>query len=120
MPSCTTLPWFITAMRSDTAIASSWSCVTYTVRDREPPLQLADLLPHLDAQLGVEIRQRLVEQQHARPDDDRARERDALLLAARELAGELLLVAGEPDERQHVADRARRSRRRACARTRRP
>jgi hypothetical protein len=55
-------------------------------RDPERALQLADLVSHLYAQLGVEIGQRLVEQQHARPDDDRARERDALLLAAGELA----------------------------------
>ena len=61
-------------------------------------------MAHLDAELGVEIRQRFVEQQHARADDDRAGERDALLLAAGELAGELLLVSGETDLRQHVAD----------------
>jgi hypothetical protein len=57
--------------------------------DREPPLQVADLVPHLHAQLRVEVGQRLVEEQHARTDDDRARERDALLLAAGELAREL-------------------------------
>ena len=73
-------------------------------RDREPALQVPNFLSHLDAQLGVEVRQRLVEQQHARLDDDRARQRDALLLAARELAGKLLLVAGEADQREHLAD----------------
>ena len=35
---------------------------------------------------GVEVRQRLVEQQQMRPLDQRAGERDALLLAAGELA----------------------------------
>ena len=40
---------------------------------------------HLLAQLQVERAERLVEQQHARPVDERARERDALALAAREL-----------------------------------
>ena len=41
---------------------------------------------HLLAQLEVERAERLVEQQHARPVDQRARERDALPLAAGELA----------------------------------
>ena len=40
---------------------------------------------HLLAQLEVERAERLVEQQHARLVHERARERDALLLAAREL-----------------------------------
>ena len=48
---------------------------------------------HLLAQLQVERAERLVEQQHARAVDERARERDALLLAARELAR---LAAAEP------------------------
>jgi hypothetical protein len=37
--------------------------------------------------LRVEVRQRLVEQQHARLDHDGARQRDALLLAARSWLG---------------------------------
>ncbi len=36
-------------------------------RDAERPLQRPDLAAHLDAQLGVEIGERLVEQQHVRP-----------------------------------------------------
>ena len=76
-------------------------------RDRQALLQVANFLAHLHAQARVEVGQRLVEQQHARPDDDRARERDALLLAARELAGKLLLVARQPDQLQDFADRAR-------------
>ena len=40
---------------------------------------------HLLAQLQVERAERLVEQQHARLEHERTRERDALLLAAREL-----------------------------------
>jgi len=39
--------------------------------------------------LGVEVRRRLVEDQHARVRDDRARERDPLLLPARELRAAL-------------------------------
>ena len=72
-------------MRSQIVFASSWSCVTKIVVSAEPLLQVAQLAAHLDAHLGVEIGQRLVEQQHLRLDRDGARERDALLLAAGEL-----------------------------------
>jgi hypothetical protein len=54
-------------------------------------LQLADLLAHAPAQLGVEVGQRLVEQQHRRLQHQRARHRHALLLAARQLRGQALL-----------------------------
>ena len=63
-----------------------------------------DLGPHLDAQLGVEVRQRLVEQEQARMHDERARDRDALLLAARELRGIAILVARQLHELQHAPD----------------
>ena len=56
--------------------------------DAAAPLQDADLARHLLAQLGVEIGQRLVEQQHARLDRQRAGQCDALLLAAGKLAGQ--------------------------------
>ena len=49
-------------------------------------LELLDLLSGARAQLGVEVRQRLVEQEHGRLADQRARERDTLALAAGELA----------------------------------
>ena len=50
------------------------------------------------AQLGVEIGQRLVEQQHLRLQHERARHRDALLLAAGQFAGQAVAVAGQPDQ----------------------
>ena len=50
--------------------------------DAERLLDSADLDAHLLAQEGVQVRQRLVQQQHARLDDEAARQRDALLLAA--------------------------------------
>src|SRR2546427_333960 len=53
--------------------------------DAEFALQVANLLPHLLAQLRIEIRQRFVHQAHQRFRDDGAAKRDALLLAAREL-----------------------------------
>jgi hypothetical protein len=58
----------------------------------ELAMQAADLELHLLAQLLVERRERLVHQHHARLEHERARERDPLLLAARELLG---LAPGE-------------------------
>ena len=54
--------------------------------DAELALQALDLTAHLQPQLRVEIRQRLVHQERLRVADDRARERDTLALAARQLA----------------------------------
>ena len=51
-------------------------------------LQPLQLLAHLDAQLEVEVGQRLVEHQDARLEHQRAGDRDALLLAARKLRRE--------------------------------
>ena len=64
------------------------------------PLQL-DL--QLLAQLQVERAERLVEQERLRPVHDRARERDALALAAGELRRLAAAVALEPDERERLA-----------------
>ena len=87
-------PSSITTIRSASAIASSWLCVTWMKRDAELALQALQFLAHAHAQKRVERRQRLVEQQHLRLGDQRARQRDALLLAAGELRrqalGELL------------------------------
>ena len=58
-------------------------------------VQAAHLEAHLLAQVGVEIGQRLVEQQRLRLDDQRARQRDALLLAAGQFAG---IAVGERAE----------------------
>ena len=49
-------------------------------------MQLLDLEAHLHAQLGVEVGQRLVEQEHRRLAHDRAAHRHALPLAAGKLA----------------------------------
>ena len=51
-------------------------------RNADAVLNLADGVSHLDAQLRVEVGKRLIHQQHVRLDDNRAGERDALLLAA--------------------------------------
>jgi hypothetical protein len=49
-------------------------------------LQPFELGPHLDPELGIEIGQRLVEQEHPGRPDDRPRQRHSLALAARQLA----------------------------------
>jgi hypothetical protein len=63
-------------------------------------LQFADFLADAAAQLGVEIGERLVEEQHLRLQHQRTGDRDALLLAARELGRVAVLEALEADQRQ--------------------
>ena len=70
------------------------------------PDRLLDVLEldlHLLAELEVERAQRLVQQQHAGAVDERARERDALPLAARELARLALRELAEAHERERLA-----------------
>ena len=79
-------------------------------------LQLADLDAHFLPQLGVEIGQRLVEQQDVGLDHERAGERHALLLPARQFARQALRETLEPDEAQRLREPAGDLRRRApCA-----
>ena len=59
-------------------------------------------LHDVDGCRGVEVSGRLVGQQHLGAVDQRARDRDALLLTAGELVREPLLLAGEADEREHL------------------
>ena len=54
--------------------------------DAERLLELPDLGPHLHADLGVEVRQRLVEEEDVGVEHERSGEGDPLLLAAGELA----------------------------------
>ena len=72
-------------------------------RDPELELDAPDLLAQLDAHLRVERRERLVEQQHTRLDRERARERDALLHAARELVRVAVAGVAEADELEQLA-----------------
>ena len=55
-----------------------------------------DLVPELAPRLGIDAGGRLVEQQQPRLRQDAGAERQPLLPAARQLAGELVLRAGEP------------------------
>ena len=66
-------------------------------------LQLLDLAARLHAQLGVEVGERLVHQEHLRVAHERAAERDALLLAAGELARLAVQQRLELDRRRRAA-----------------
>ena len=74
-------------MSSANASTSAGSWVMSRIGKREARLQLAQLGAQAVAQRLVERGERLVEQQRARLGGERARERDALALAARELVG---------------------------------
>ncbi len=67
--------------------------------DAEAPLQVANLDAHAFAELGVEIGERLVEEEDVRLRGHGARQSHALLLSARELSG---LAAFEPAQAHHV------------------
>ena len=66
-------------------------------------LDALELDLHLLAELLVERPERLVEQEHARVHHQRPRERDALLLAAGEHRGAVLLAPGELHQLQRLA-----------------
>ena len=63
-----------------------------------------DFLAQRHADLGVECRQRLIKEEHARLRCQRARQRHALLLAAGHLEGEAFAESRQPDEVQHLLD----------------
>ena len=71
-------------------------------------LQRPDVVTDLAAQLGVEVRQGLVEQEHFRAQHDCAGHGDALLLSARQLAGHARFEAAEPDEAECLTGLCRR------------
>ena len=76
------------------------------VDERDPDLDLDPLQLDLErlAELQVERAERLVEEEHVGPVDEGPGERDALLLAARQLVRLALVVAGEVDEVERLAD----------------
>ena len=80
--------------------------VVRDVDEGDPDLALdaLQLDLHLLAQLQVERAERLVEQEDLRVVDDRARERDALALAAGELGGPPRAVAGQLDRLERLVD----------------
>ena len=83
--------------------------------DMDLVVQLAQPAPQLLADLGVERAERLVEQQDARLDGERARQRDALALAAGQLRRIAVAERAELDQIEQASRRARGSRPRAGA-----
>ncbi len=73
-------------------------------RRAEPRLQAGDVGAGLDAQLGVEVRERLVHQEHARLAHDRAPHRHPLALATGERLGLTVEVGLEVEQRSCLAD----------------
>ena len=71
---------------------------------RHPLVQLLHLRAHLHPQLGVEIGQRLVEQEYLRIAHDRAAHGDALALSARQLPRPARKVALDVEDSRSVLD----------------
>ena len=95
--------------------ASSWSWVTKIAVVSGGPQDLLDLVAHLRAQVGVEVREGLVEEQQRGRGRQRARHRHPLLLAAGQLVG----VAPRRSSPRPTRSRIRAPGRRAPARGRR-
>ena len=72
--------------------------------DAERAQQRVDLQAQRVAQLGIQRRQRLVEQQRARPDGDGAGQCHALPLTARELVDAAIGESRDLHHRQHLRD----------------
>ena len=72
-------------------------------RDLDLVLDPLELQLQLLAELQVERSERLVEEQHPRTVDERARQRHPLLLTTGELLRLAVLATGEVDELEHVA-----------------
>src|SRR3546814_8110750 len=59
---------------------------------------------HLDPELGVEVRQRFVEEKDCRLRRERPGDGDALLLAARDLGRIAVAQGGNAEQRQNLSD----------------
>ena len=84
-------------------------------RDAELALQAAQLGAHLHPQLGVQVGQRLVQQQQARPQHDGPGQRHALLLPARQVGRQPRREVLETDRAQRLAHALAQLRRRHLA-----
>ena len=100
----------MTAKRVAMASASSWSWVTMMKVMPTFSCSCDELEAHRLAQLGVERRKRLVQQQHPRPLHQRARQRHALALAAGELIRHALAESRRASPARALPPRACRAR----------
>ena len=71
-------------------------------RQAQRLLQIADFLAHIAPQLGVQIGQGLVEQQHTRLQHDGACHRNPLLLPAREFVRVTRTEQAQPELFEHI------------------
>ena len=86
----------------------------------EPLVELCELDPHLHPELGVEVRERLVEEENAGLADDGTADGDALALAARELRRLPVEERLDLEDARHVGDALADHRLRACPSCARP
>ena len=93
--------------------ASAWSCVTSSALVPARAQDRRHLRAQRLAQAGVERRERLVEQHDLGVGGERARERDALALAARQLVRVGAGAVGEADELEALVDALAAPRRRS-------
>jgi len=73
-------------------------------RGGDAMVQFFDLDPHLAAQLGIEVAERLVEQEHVRVADDGAAHGDALALAARQMLWQTIHVVVQTEDFRSLVD----------------
>ena len=73
-------------------------------REAEPTVELVDLGPHLIAEAGVEVAERLVEEHEVGSGDESTGEGDALLLATAELGRIAVEQRAAVDERGRLLD----------------
>ena len=74
-------------------------------RDPQLALDRANLVAQRHADLGIERRQRLIQQQYLRLDRQRPRQRHALLLPTRHLVGVAVAEIGEMDDPSSLSTR---------------
>ena len=87
VPNCSNRPARMIATRSARASASALVVGDEHRTEAQPLVQLVELRPHLVAQAGVQVAQRLVEQHHVGPGDQAPGQGHPLLLATAQLAG---------------------------------
>ena len=85
-------------------MASTWSWVTYTVVMPRRRCRRRDLRTGLDAELGVEVRQRLVHEEDLRLTHDGAAHRDTLALTTGERLRLAVQVLGEVEDLRGLLD----------------
>ena len=94
---------FMTTTRSAMVVASIWSWVTRIVVTPSSRWMRRISVRMVQSQPGVEVRQRLVEQQQVRPLDQRPGERHALLLSAGSWLGRRSSSAVDAHKRRNLA-----------------